>query len=122
MKRQSPRQRFQQIVGVLAKYGLKEGITSPSQLRQALEELGPTFVKIAQVLSTRPDIIPDQYIQEFQKLQDDVKPVGFQAVREIVEAELGDSLDRILPNSSQAHSLGIHRPGPPGQLRMGPGW
>lgn len=120
MKRQSPRQRFQQIVGVLANNGLKEGITSPSQLRQALEELGPTFVKIAQVLSTRPDIIPDQYIQEFQKLQDDVKPVGFQAVREIVEAELGDSLDRIFAQFeakpiASASIAQVHR----GQLRDG---
>lgn len=95
MKRQSPRQRFQQIVGVFAKYGFKEGISSPSQLRQALEELGPTFVKIAQVLSTRPDIISDPYIEEFQKLQDDVKPVGFQAIKDIVETELRTSLDAI---------------------------
>lgn len=95
MRKQSPRQRFQQIVAVFAKYGLREGISSPPQLRQALEELGPTFVKIAQVLSTRPDILSEPYIEEFQKLQDDVRPEQFSSIQNIIEAELGDNLDLI---------------------------
>ncbi|HCX77871.1 MAG TPA: ABC transporter [Firmicutes bacterium] len=93
MKTQSTRQRFQQIVGIFAKYGLKEGITSPPQLRKALEELGPTFIKIAQILSTRPDILSEPYIEEFQKLQDDVKQEEFSAIKEIVEIQLGGNLD-----------------------------
>lgn len=95
MRKQTPRQRFQEIVGVFAKDGLKEGITSPARLRQALEELGPTFVKIAQILSTRPDIVSAPYIEEFQKLQDKVKPEEFSAVLKIVETELGDSLENL---------------------------
>lgn len=93
MAKQSTRQRFQQILGVFAKYGLREGSTSPLGIRQALEELGPTFVKIAQILSTRPDILSEPYIEEFQKLQDDVRQENFSAIKEIVEAQLGGSLD-----------------------------
>lgn len=100
MRKQSTRQRFQEIVGVFAKYGFREGITSPPQLRQALEELGPTFVKIAQILSTRPDILSEQYIDEFQKLQDDVKPDKFPAVRQIVEKALGNNLEAVFSEFS----------------------
>jgi len=94
MRKQSPRQRFQEIVGVFAKYG-KEGITSPVKLRQALEELGPTFIKIGQILSTRPDILSQQYIDEFQRLQDDVRPTDFSVIRRTIEAELGGPLEEL---------------------------
>lgn len=109
MKRQTPRQRFQEIVAVFVRYGMREGIAKPAQLRQALEELGPAFVKIAQILSTRPDILSDAYIEEFQKLQDDVKPVEFGAVRQIVERELGakleDAFDNFLPHPVASASI-----------------
>lgn len=101
MKKQTPRQRFQEIVGVFAKYGLREGIKSPTQLRQALEELGPTFVKIAQILSTRPDILSDQYIEEFQKLQDEVKPENFGAILGILEANLGCPIADVFADFNQ---------------------
>jgi len=92
MKNQSPRQRLQQIIGVLAKYGLKQGVANPAALRRALEELGPTFVKIAQILSTRPDILPEPWREELAKLQDDVRPEPFDVIRATVEAELGGEL------------------------------
>lgn len=100
MRKQSPRQRFQEIVGVFAKYGFREGITSPAQLRKALEELGPTFVKIAQILSTRPDILSQPYIEEFQKLQDEVKPDDSGAIREIVQAALDADLEQVFSHFS----------------------
>lgn len=82
-------------MGVFAKYGFKEGITSAPNLRKALEELGPTFVKIAQILSTRPDILSQPYIEEFQKLQDDVKPEPYSVIREIIQAQLGKNPEQV---------------------------
>jgi len=61
----------------------------------ALEELGPTFVKIGQILSTRPDILPMEYILELQKLQDDVSPGKFNIMKGFIETELGDSIENI---------------------------
>jgi len=59
------------------------------QFRQALEELGATFVKLGQLLSSRPDLLPDIYIEELGKLVDDVPPIPFPEIREVVERELG---------------------------------
>ncbi|NUQ00235.1 MAG: phosphotransferase, partial [Armatimonadetes bacterium] len=60
-----------------------------------LEELGPTFIKIGQVLSTRPDAIPDWAVRELSKLQDDVAPLSYETVRQVVESELGGSLESL---------------------------
>ena len=64
----------------------------PQRVRLALEELGPTFVKLGQVLSTRPDLLPPDYITELAKLQDAVLPVPWEPVRAQIEAELGAPL------------------------------
>src|SRR5687767_12808467 len=56
---------------------------------EALKKLGPTYVKFGQVLSTRPDIVPAEYIAELEALQDDVEPFSFAEVETIVEEELG---------------------------------
>lgn len=62
-------------------------------LRRALEELGPTFIKLGQVLSTRADILPPLYIAELSRLQDQVEADPFPAIRAVVEAELGAPLE-----------------------------
>ncbi|HEY0902485.1 MAG TPA: AarF/ABC1/UbiB kinase family protein, partial [Marmoricola sp.] len=54
-----------------------------------LEELGPTFVKLGQLLSTRFDLLPPAYTTALSRLQDDAEPIEFEVVREVVEAELG---------------------------------
>lgn len=64
-------------------------------MRTALEELGPTFVKIGQILSTRPDILPESYIHEFTKLQDDVKPEDFNSIKSIIENQLTTPLSSV---------------------------
>src|SRR3984957_3036299 len=64
----------------------------PERLSLAFEELGPTFVKLGQLLSTRPDLLPENYIEEFTKLQDNVQPLPFEVVRGVVEGELGKPL------------------------------
>ncbi len=60
-----------------------------------LEELGPTFIKFGQLLGTRPDIIPPEYITELQKLQDEVQPAPFTEIRSTLEAEFGADADRL---------------------------
>jgi len=113
--------RYRQIVGVLAKYGfghildrldlrsrLRLGrkpsgqrldpvarLTLPVRVRRVMEELGPTFVKLGQVLSTRPFLIPHELLVELIRLQDDVEPFGFAEVREVVEKELDGSLEKL---------------------------
>lgn len=62
------------------------------QLRLVFEELGPTFIKLGQLLSTRPDLLPQVVIREFEKLQDRVPPMPFEQVRAQLEAGLGDEL------------------------------
>ena len=108
--------RYRQILAVLLKYGfgdllelLKldqyvaaglqliskkqpikvEKLTRPQGLRMALEELGPTYIKLGQILSTRPDLIPVDFLQELSKLQDKVPPFPAHAARKIIETELG---------------------------------
>lgn len=54
-----------------------ERLTRSERVRMAIEELGPTFIKLAQILSTRPDLIPVEYAQELTKLQDQVPAFPF---------------------------------------------
>ena len=63
-------------------------------LRELLDELGPTFVKFGQLLSTRPDIVPPDIVVELRSLQDDVRPFPFEQARAVVEAELELSLEQ----------------------------
>ena len=68
---------------------------SPRRIRVALEELGPSFIKLGQLLSTRADIFPPEYVEEFRKLQDQVPPESFRAVRKIVEKSLKKKLKEV---------------------------
>ena len=105
--------RVNEIAVVLARNGLGHllalvGIGGPLQtasdeatgplarrVRRALVELGPTFVKLGQVLSVRPDILPADFLAEFETLQDKVPPMPVEDVRQLIEAELGVSLDEV---------------------------
>ena len=64
-------------------------LSRPERVRMTLEELGPTFVKLGQLLSTRPDLIPLEYVQELSKLQDNVPAFPYDEVRAAVKAETG---------------------------------
>jgi len=70
-------------------------LSPPEHLRLAIEELGPTFIKLGQILSTRPDLVPPAYIRELIKLQDRVPPAEWEAIRERIEAELGGPLENL---------------------------
>ena len=58
-------------------------------LLNSLLTLGPTFIKLGQLLSTRPDVLPPEYVDEFESLQDDVPPAEWNDAREILEADIG---------------------------------
>ena len=70
------------------------GETSPEQLTDDLEAMGPTFVKLGQVLSSRPDLLPEPYLKALARLQDKVKPFPFEQAQEIVESELGARISK----------------------------
>lgn len=95
-------QRFREIIRILAFYGFGHMVDSkfneekaPKNLRKAFEELGPTFIKIGQILSTRPDILPSSYIEELSKLQDDVPSDKFEDVNEIFFKEFNKNIDDV---------------------------
>jgi ubiquinone biosynthesis protein len=83
-------------------------------LREVLDELGPTFVKFGQLLSTRPDIVPADIIAELRALQDDVRPFPFEQAERVIEEELGNSIERLFLDFERepvaAASIGqVHR-------------
>lgn len=84
------------IVRVLAEIGVvgnREATRDQAQsFRHALEELGPTYIKLGQLLSSRPDLLPDVYIEELGRLVDEVPPVPFAQVDAIIGADLGDDV------------------------------
>jgi len=108
--------RLEQIIGVFAKYGfgyLVEKLHLPMpvsgrgpaedlfhiplevRFRKVLEELGPTFIKLGQMLSLRPEIIPYSFCRELEKLQDKVPPIEFEKVQEVIEQEFKKPLHKI---------------------------
>ena len=81
--------------GVLGHERRPEPYTTPDHLRLALEELGPTFIKLGQLLSTRSDIVPAAYLRELSKLQDSALPVAASVISDLVEEELGAKPDQV---------------------------
>lgn len=133
--------RTREIIGVLTKFGFEDLIinstlrnlvpettrlkwirddkpvmeyTRYERIRMAATELGPTFVKLAQILSNRPDIIPEGLVKEFEKLQDKVAPFDYTQVKKIVERELGHPIEETFEYFSEkplaSASIGqVHR-------------
>ncbi|MDY6765825.1 MAG: AarF/ABC1/UbiB kinase family protein [Candidatus Nanohaloarchaea archaeon] len=64
-------------------------VPPPERLRETFEELGPTFIKFGQILAQRPDIVPPEYIEELEKLEDAVPPFDTATAKDIVEEEIG---------------------------------
>ncbi|MFA7148865.1 MAG: AarF/ABC1/UbiB kinase family protein [Syntrophomonadaceae bacterium] len=98
--------RYREVANILVKHGfgfifdrispgkLKKaeqqelrGVSAARQLREAFEELGPTYVKLGQLLSTRPDLVAPEFIREFEKLQDDVPPISYAEVSSVCAGE-----------------------------------
>jgi ubiquinone biosynthesis protein len=70
-------------------------LTRPQRLRMAFEELGPTYIKLGQILSTRPDLVPVDILKELARLQDEVPPFPFEDVRAVIESEFGVPAEEI---------------------------
>ncbi len=122
-KRYRHLRRYQQIIGIILKYGFEniihamnidryiesglqlipfvkshekvEKLSKNQRIRMTLEELGPTFIKMGQVLSSRPDLIPVDLLNELEKLQDHVPPFDFEHVKTIIASEFGKPYDKI---------------------------
>ena len=140
--------RYRTILGVLIKYGFGhfveqlnidyylelgkrivtrdkmhkelERLSQPQRLRMAMEELGPTFIKLGQLLSTRPDVLDQEFIQEFSKLQDEVPAVTIEQIKTQIRRELGYPADELFAEFSEeplaaASIAQVHR----GKLRSG---
>ena len=87
---------------------------SPTRLRRVLEDLGPSFIKLGQLMSTRADLFPPEYIDELKKLQDRIPPIPFEEIRSVIERELEQPLSAIfaefIPESLAAASVAqVHR-------------
>jgi ubiquinone biosynthesis protein len=83
-------------------------------LREMLDELGPTFVKFGQLLSTRPDVVPPDIVTELQKLQDDVRPVPYDDVERVIRDELELSVEQLFTEfETSAGRRRVHRAGAP---------
>jgi ubiquinone biosynthesis protein len=70
-------------------------LSLPERLRMIFEELGPTFVKFGQILSIRRDLLPVEYVEEFEKLQDAVPPFSFAEVAQLIQAEFGREVKEV---------------------------
>ena len=125
--------RYRAVAALLLKYGhsrhIRESISgapahlephspadhpAPEELAADLERLGPTFVKLGQLLSTRADLLPPEYLEGLARLQDSVQPFAFEEVQRIVEEELGARLSKAFASFEEepeaAASLGqVHR-------------
>jgi ubiquinone biosynthesis protein len=91
-----------------------EGSARGRHLRDMLDELGPTFVKFGQLLSTRPDIVPPDIVAELRSLQDDVRPFPFSEVEQTIREDLGQPIERLFTEFDEtplaAASIGqVHR-------------
>lgn len=108
--------RLRRIVSVFSRYGFQdiaekaklgrflvekfasvdlEDYSMAERTRMAFEELGPTFVKLGQLLSQRPDLVPKEFIAEFKRLQDQVPSLAFSEIEKVVSSHFGDDYSRI---------------------------
>jgi ubiquinone biosynthesis protein len=117
--------RYRQIVGIMADYGLgvlieqfgivrllalprrilrrpRQAPSMQERLRLALVALGPTWIKLGQMLSTRPDIVPASYLEQLNQLQDTVPPFPSEEAIAIIEADLGEPIDRLFASFERA--------------------
>ena len=86
--------RLREITAVLRKHNITRGVT-PKKLREILEDLGPTFVKLGQIMSMHSDILPKRYCDELMRLRTEVTPMPFEDVISVIEESYGRSWKRV---------------------------
>ena len=94
-KGKKEKKRGAQMLSVLANHNFYANGLTPAELRTTLEDLGPTYVKIGQIMSSRVDLLPESYCKELEKLRQNVKELDPAVVRAIIEAETGKKIDEI---------------------------
>ena len=89
------KKRSAEIFGVFAKHNFYANGLTPEELRSTLEDLGPTFVKIGQIMSSRVDLLPEEYCSELEKLRQNVQELDPALARAVIEQETGKKIDEI---------------------------
>ena len=84
-----------EILGVFAKHNFYANGLTPEELRTTLEDLGPTYVKIGQIMSSRLDLLPESYCKELEKLRQNVQELDPVLARAVIEQETGKKIDEI---------------------------
>ena len=87
--------RLDEIMEVIRKHKLVRNGLTPETLRHLLEDLGPTFIKIGQIMSSRQDILPAEYCAELEKLRADVSPLSIDVIKKEIETELGRPVEEL---------------------------
>ena len=93
-ERDETKGRFKDILGIVKKYDLKEGLT-PEMAVELIQDLGTTFVKLGQIASTHPDVLPLEYCEALGSLRTSARPMDFSDVKAQVESELGKPIDEL---------------------------
>ena len=88
------RERFKEILAIVKKYNVKEGLT-PEMTVNLIQDLGPTFVKLGQIASTHPDMLPLEYCEALGSLRTNARPLDFVDVKAQIETELGKPIEEL---------------------------
>ena len=94
-QKRKERHRAAEIIGVFSAHNFYANGFTPEELRTTLEDLGPTYVKIGQIMSSRVDLLPERYCKELEKLRQNVKELDPQIARAMIEQETGKKIEEI---------------------------
>ena len=94
-QKKKERHRAAEIIGVFSAHNFYAGGFTPEELRTTLEDLGPTYVKIGQIMSSRVDLLPERYCKELEKLRQNVKELDPKVARAVIEQETGKTIDEL---------------------------
>ncbi|MBQ2509558.1 MAG: AarF/ABC1/UbiB kinase family protein, partial [Erysipelotrichaceae bacterium] len=89
------KKRSAEILGIFAAHNFYANGFTPEEMRTTLEDLGPTYVKIGQIMSSRTDVLPENYCKELEKLRQNVRPLEPEVARQVIEEETGKKIDEI---------------------------
>ncbi len=89
------KKRSAEILGIFAAHNFYANGFTPEEMRTTLEDLGPTYVKIGQIMSSRTDVLPENYCKELEKLRQNVRPLDPEIARQVIEEETGKKIDEI---------------------------